>query len=434
MKTSDYESLSPRVRLFLRAADALGRVAVSFFNPQITQIAQIEEDEEKKTEREEKKESVKSLPADLSAAASAKAEASAQAGAQSAVKTPAGVRKILLARCDGIGDLVLSTPAIRALRARFPDAAIHLMVGPWAKDIAEMVPGVDKVIPHAPWGYRALRASRGNLSPMGDLRMAARIRRERYDLAVDLRGDLLTLLPMVFWKIPERVGRATRGGGFALTRVVPPARPGGEHEVDRTLAVVAALGAGTDDRAIELNVPGDALLGARAFLERQGLDPEKSFVFGPGAQWPWKLWPRRNFAELGRTLVADGYRVVVVGAGREAMMIEEIVRAGGPGMVGCAGALDLRELAGLFLLCRGYVAVDSGLGHIAAAAGAPGVMLFGPGPPAQFAPVSEKVRVLRKPCPLHPCHQRGPCRRPDHWCMRRIAPGEVYEALRSVIR
>ena len=309
MKTGDYESLSPRVRRFLRAADALGGTIVSFFHPRIRRIE----------------------------------------AAKSAVQPFVGARKVLLARCDGIGDLVLSTPAIRALRARLPDAEIHLMVGPWAKDVAGMVPGVDKVIPYAPWGYRALRAARGNLFPGEDLRMAARIRRERYDLAVDLRGDLLTLLPMAFWRIPERVGRATRGGGFALTRIVPPARPGREHEVDRTLDVVAALGARTENRAIELNVPADAVLGARAFLERRRLEPEKTLVFGPGAQWPWKLWPRRNFAELGRTLVAAGYRIVVVGAGGESAMIEEIVRAGGTGLVGCAGPLDLRELAGLFL-------------------------------------------------------------------------------------
>src|SRR5215510_3619088 len=134
MRTSEYESLSGKVRLFLKVVDELGSLATRPFK-------------------------------------------SKQAGS---LPSPDAVKKILLVRCDGIGDLVFSTPAIAAIRKRYPNARLDLVVGPWCRDVAAMIPGIDNIILHGPWGYRKLRAVRENISLVEDYRFARRIRQERY--------------------------------------------------------------------------------------------------------------------------------------------------------------------------------------------------------------------------------------------------------------
>jgi ADP-heptose:LPS heptosyltransferase len=240
------------------------------------------------------------------------------------------------------------------MRKRFPTAEMHLMVGPWAREAAEMIPGPDRVIVHAPWGYRVLRAKREDWSLTPDFQMLRDMRRERYDLAVDLRGDLLTLLPMAFWGIPERVARATRGGRFALTRVVPPAPAGHEHETQRTLDVAAAVGASSPDCDVRVKVPPEAVKTAQCLLESTGLRPEKTVLFSPGAQSPIKRWPDANFGALARTLRADGLQAAVVGSSGDAGMAQEIVRTG-EGVVDLTGKTNLKELTALAVqrICGG---------------------------------------------------------------------------------
>ncbi len=342
---------------------------------------------------------------------------------------PADIRNILLLRCDGIGDLVESTPAIRAVRRRFPDAKIELMVGPWAADVAAMIPDVDEVLPYAPWGYRRLRALRRQRSLLVDLRWSRRLRRRRYDLAIDLRGDLLSLLPMAFWKIPRRVGRGTRGGSFALTHQVPAVAPQRQHEVRRTLDVVAWVGGDTGDEALALTPNEAACQRARAAFAAAGLDPAKTILFAPGAQWKWKWWP--GFGELAKSLIEAGRQVGVLGAPGEEHFHEE-VRAVAPAAVSLIGRFDLTALTAAFSLARGFVAVDSGPAHLAAGMGTPGVMLFGSGRPEQFGPLAENVRIIHQPCPINPCYQRGDCANKDDWCMAKIAPQDVSAALAEV--
>jgi len=340
------------------------------------------------------------------------------------------IRKILLTRCDGIGDLVCSIPAIHAIRKRFGDAELVLMVGPWSRDVAELIPGPDRLLVHAPWGYRRLRAVRSDRSLSTDWDALRKIRRERFDIAIDLRGDLLTLLPMLFWGIPRRVGRATRGGGFALTQTVPPVGFGRQHEVDRTLDVAAAVGAAIDDRTATLDVSGALQKAAKQIYQDNKLNPARTIILAPGAQWRWKQWP--HFAELVKQLLDEKKQVAIVGAAGDASLAREIIEAV-PGVVDLTGQTDLQQLTALFSLCQGFVAVDSGPAHLAAASGAAGVALFGSSEPERFAPISDKVRVLHRTCPFFPCYQRGDCRIPEQWCMERIEADAVYQALVDVL-
>lgn len=345
-----------------------------------------------------------------------------------------GLRKILLLRCDGIGDLICSIPAIQALCAAYPEARLDLMVGPWNRDIAGMIDGPSSVVPHAPWGYRVLRSERGSANLGEDWRIGRAMRSAGYDLAVDLRGDLLSLLPLAFWNIPRRVGRIARGGGFAVTRAVEGSDDRNAHEVDRTNRVAAAVGAPATGRQPRLSVSGEAIALANAILAEHALDPAHTVLLCPFAQWAWKQWPEEHYRRLVPWLRERGYRVAATGSAADAGAAEALSREVGGHLVNLAGKADLKGLAGLFFLCRAFIAVDSGPAHVAAATGAPGIVLFGSSDPARFGPISNRVQLLQKTdCPLFPCYQRGECQNQQNWCMEKINVAEVQNALSPIL-
>ncbi|MDP8224452.1 MAG: glycosyltransferase family 9 protein [Candidatus Lernaella stagnicola] len=382
-KLAEYESLSPRVRLFLWLIDRFGAVRSALWRWRWRRRV-----------------------------------------------IPRHPQRILVTRCDGIGDLVESTPALRSLRKRFPDARIELMVGPWAADVARMIEDVDEVLPYAPWGYRFLRTVRRELSLGVDWRWLWRLRRRRYDLAIDLRSDILTLLPMAWWAIPVRVGRATRGGGFTLTHEVPPVDPARSHEVRRTLDVVARLDAEAQDERLALSPGDEAVRKATQVLREAGLSRKRTVLLAPGAQWRWKWWP--GFGDLAHRLHEAGWQTAVIGAPGDEHFHAAITERD-PATISLIGRFNLRELTAAFALTRGFVAVDSGPAHLAAGVDAAGVMLFGSGQPEQFAPLSEKIRIIHRPCAMNPCYQRGECVNPDQWCMVKISASEVFAALTEVL-
>jgi lipopolysaccharide heptosyltransferase II len=345
---------------------------------------------------------------------------------------PDAVKKILLVRCDGIGDLVFSTPAIAAVRNRYPNAQLDLVVGPWCRDVAALIPDIDNILLHGPWGYRKLRAVKENISLAEDYRFARRVRHERYDIVIDLRGDLLSIAPMWLWNIPIRIARATRGGDFALTHVVPPVSSDRKHEIERTLDVVAVVGAMSNQQAPQLRVPLTTLEAAKEVFANRGIDLATSILLLPGAQWVWRQWPPQNFHELGRSLLARGYPVVVVGAKTDEAMLDTIVKDA-PLIFKIAGDLNLQQLAGALSLCRGFVAAESGPAAIASGVGARGVVLFGPGVPEQFGPRAKDIRIIHEPCGERPCYQRGDCQRKETWCMARINVDRVLSTLEELL-
>lgn len=344
-----------------------------------------------------------------------------------------GIKRLLLVRCDGIGDLMCSIPAIQAICKTYSSARVDLMVGPWNRDLAEMISGPASVVVHAPWGFRVLRADRRGIGLGEDLRIRRLIRSASYDLAVDLRGDLLSLLPMATWNIPHRVGRLARGGGFTLTRSI-----GGEdriaHEIDRTNRVAEAIGAIVEARQPHLLVSGEAIEKARNILHEQDLSPDRLIILCPFAQWKWKHWPDEHYYELVPWLTRQGYDVILVGGKIDAERAAILNKVLGERVKNLTGRLDLKTLAGLFALCRAFVAVDSGPAHLAAATGCDGVVLFGSSDPKRFGPVSNHVRLLQdNQCPLYPCYQGGDCLNQSNWCMKAISVNDVRRALEPML-
>jgi ADP-heptose:LPS heptosyltransferase len=177
-------------------------------------------------------------------------------------------------------------------------------------------------------------------------------------MAIDLRGDVLSLLPMLFWKIPVRIGRVTRGGAFAVTHAVPDSGERMAHEIDRVKSVAIAVGATDIPAYPQLAVVEDAQQKAHHILREAGMLASKTILFCPFAQWEWKHWPLDKYESVCERLRSEGFSFVVSGGKADQKQADAF--ACRTGALNLAGKLDLATFAGLCSICHSFVGVDSG--------------------------------------------------------------------------
>ena len=337
---------------------------------------------------------------------------------------PGRVSSILLIRLYFIGDVLLSTPVINALKTAFPAARLSVLIKKRARGVLAGNPFVDEVVEYdGPVRYH---------SPVWLGSLAARLRRARYDLAVDLTGDLRSSWLLCAAEPGFRVGFNHAGCGFLLDRAIPYRASG--HVVDHLLASVASIGALPADALPRMFVGDAERAAARALLARLGLDDRRPFLaVCPGAGSALRRWPAERFGALAAAaLDRSGLSTVVTGAGDEAPLADAVVGASRGAAVSAAGATDLRALAALLGLARAFVGNDSGTMHVAASQGTPVVALFGQNTPELFAPRGAPSRVLWSRYPCSPCDARR-CRRPEDPCVKAIGLEEVREALEGLL-
>ena len=293
--------------------------------------------------------------------------------------------EILVLRLDRIGDVLMSLPALQALREALPNATIRLVVGQWSREIARDAPVDEVLVWSAPWVGRRDEGA----SSLGDLFKAARARRsKRPDLALDLQGDLRAIWLMAATGARSRVGYANTGSAALLTAVV---------NLDEDVNFVEQ-----NYRAIEVALghpvprpPFRWIDGARrakgrdrlaVWLHQAGLE-RKGPVVGihPGAGRSIKEWPVERFAELGRRLVREKGATLVVTGSVEERAKTDAIHAALPGAVlDLGGKLDLSGLAEVMSACDVFVSCDTSAMHFACAIGVPSVSIFGPSDPGRY--------------------------------------------------
>lgn len=347
---------------------------------------------------------------------------------------PRQAANILVARLDGLGDVVVSIPALRALRKARPDAKIVLLVGPWAQGIAAKIPYVDRVEVFAPWSFRVIR-NRDFRPRWGEARrFYKRMRDEKFDAGLDLRGDFLSLWILWWIGLPTIVGRVTRGGGFLCTHRVEVDLAQTPHEIDRGLRAVQVFGADLADHQPELPVPAEDAAKTDQLLRECGIEPGGRFaLIGVGALWRYKRWPAERFVELIKRLRSEhGLRCAVVGNAGERELTTSIASQA-PGTIDLGGRTDLAVLAGLLAKATIYVGNDSGPGQLAMASRCPCVIIFGPGRPLHFGPARRGAIAVYEPCGPTPCFEKGECARLPDWCLQRVDVERVMTQVRNLL-
>jgi heptosyltransferase-2 len=337
-------------------------------------------------------------------------------------------RRILVRLPNWVGDALMATPALRALRRAHPQAEISVAAGaPFAALFAGLG-SVDRWLPKEGRGAGALwRHSRA---------LAA----HEFDWAVLLPDSVHVALAPWLARVPVRAGYARDALRRALLTVAlaPPRLDGARlpiSMIERYLRVTRALGCA--DAGPELDLPVDALAAERVAkrLALAGVgDTEPLVVVTPGASFgASKLWPPEHFAAACAGLrETRGLRAVLApGPGEEDVAHAIAARAGAPALVLDVPVTTLAELAALIARAKLVLTNDTGPRQMAVALGTPVIALLGPTDPRHTAHLLERQRVLREPVECSPCHLKVcPI---DHRCMQRLKPARVLEAAAELL-
>ncbi len=368
----------------------------------------------------------------------AAARASAPFVGLSPSDTAGGAPRILLVRPDHIGDLLFATPAIRALRHSMPGAFIACMVGPWAAEIVQDSPHLDRVLTCPFPGFTRL-PKKHLLQPYLEAWSYAQVlRADRFDTAVVLRFDHWWGAMLSHWAgVPQRIGYGLPNVAPFLTRALP--YTSGRHEVQQNLSLVEAVVGGhiEEPGPLEFEPSPEAVRGAHTLLA-QNDQPQGYLCLHPGSGAAVKLWRPEAFARVGDTLAQRyGLQVIVTGSGDEARLVESIVELMKTGPMTMVGQTTLAQLAAIMGRCKLVIGVDSGPMHLAVSQGTPTIHLFGPVDHHTFGPWSDPeshlVLVSDKDCV--PCNRLDYARHEllDHDCVRSIPVDRVLEAADTLL-
>ena len=369
--------------------------------------------------------------------------------------------RIVIWKLSALGDLVLATPSLRAIRRQFPQSPITLIVGRPLYEIVARCPYVNEVLVYDP--TRKDRAWRNRW------RWIRRLKRAGFDLSIDLQNSRFTHVAAWLATIPTRIGYARRWGRLLTRGVVPPKAP--MPPVAHQHYLLQQAGIAPDGEQLELWPSADDERRIKQWLSEAGLNGTAPLVglhVGGSARWKTKRWEADHWAALCDQLTSRGLQVVLTGSVSDGPFVEEVLahtsskphppspkaspssERGGFGEVppqptvpsntsGVRGGLHvavgrtrLMELACLIRRCAAFVTTDSAPLHIAAAMGTPTVALFGPTDPTRHAPPAASLTVLRKPVFCSPCYSPR-CRTITHACMKRISADEVLQAIQAFL-
>lgn len=334
----------------------------------------------------------------------------------------ASIHNILVRSTNWIGDAVMTTPAIAAIRETFPAARITLLANPLTCELFSPHPHLDGVIIYDRKGAHS------GLS--GRLRLAAELKQRGFDLAILLQNAFDAALITWLARIPRRMGYKTDGRALFLTHGCPVDRGVRElHQVEYYLRMLDHFGVKASSRRLFLATGKEEDEAIAALLKSCGIS-DGDFLLGinPGASYgSAKRWRPDRFAAVADELASRfGAKVVITGGPGETGIAGEIEAAMKGRCLNLAGKTSVRSLMALIKRCNFFVTNDSGPMHIAAAFNIPLVAIFGPTDHRTTAPYSEKSVVVRKEEACAPCLKRE-CPT-DHRCMAAVTVDDVVAA------
>jgi ADP-heptose:LPS heptosyltransferase len=340
-------------------------------------------------------------------------------------------RRLLCVRLDQIGDVLMTGPALRALR---PGRHITLLTSHAGAVIAELMPEVDETIVYeAPW----MKATADRADPATDLAMIERLRALRFDGAVIFTVYSQSPLPAALLcrlsDIPRRLAHCRENPYGLLTDWVSEREPHKlvRHEVRRQLDLVAVVGAQAADERLHVSVPDAARARVDELLAQAGVDRGADWVLvHPGSTASSRRYPPALLAQACRTLAdQQGLALVFSGDRSERALVDEVRP---PSAVSLAGRLDLAGLAALVDAAPVLVSGNTGPVHLAAATGTPVVDLYALTNP-QHTPWQVRSRVLFHDVPCRWCY-KSVCPEGHHLCLAGVPSETVVEAVLSLLR
>lgn len=344
-------------------------------------------------------------------------------------------KKILCIRLDYLGDVLMCTPAIRAIRHAVPGRIVTLLTSGSGAAAAPFIPEIDAVIEYAaPW----MKSSNPH-DASEDLDLVQELKAHRFDAVVIFTTYSQSALPAAMLcylaGIPLSVAHCHENPYRMLTDWIPDPEPQHEvrHEVRRQLELAAAVGCVTADERLAFNVPPFDAAWASRKLNELGIDPLQPWVLlHPGATAASRRYPIRHWVQVTRALTRkSGYPVVFTGSAGETELVDEIRRCAGSSTVSLAGQLDLGKLGAMISLAPVLVSNNTGPAHIASALGTPLVVLYALTNP-QHTPWRVESRVLFHDVPCGFCYKSA-CPQGHHDCLAKVDPEQVIDAVEALL-
>jgi predicted lipopolysaccharide heptosyltransferase III len=333
------------------------------------------------------------------------------------------MRNVLIIKLRYIGDVLLATPTVRAIKAARPDVRVTMMVNRGTEGLLSGNPDLDEI----------MVLDKGSLT--AQWRLIVELRRRRFDTVIDLTdGDRSAFLSRISGA-PVRIGfnDEHRWRGTCYTHVVQPAS-GPRHRIDRDLGTLKPIGVQASVTDPHLSLTPEEESDADHLLDQLGVQRSRPIaILQPGARYWFKAWPPERFAELADRIADEyGCQVLIGGSQQDGELAQQIRQMAKSSPIIMAGSTTIKQFAAIAKKSAIFVGNDSGVMHIASAVGTPVVALFGPSNPCEWGPRGGPVVVLYKGLDCRSCFHPT-CSRGEENCMRLVTVQEAVAAVQQLL-
>ena len=334
--------------------------------------------------------------------------------------------KLLIIKLSSLGDIILSTPGIRAIKEKFPHHKISFLVGEESKDVLLKSPYIDELL--------VVDLKGKDKGIRGLLRIARILRKKNFDLVIDLQNNRLShLLSFLSFSL-NRYGYDNKKLSFLLNYRIKDDKPK-VGPVDHQFRMLKLLGIDLLDNRLELWPTEDDNEYIEHLLNKEWLSDDQKIIginMGASKKWVTKCWPRQHMVKFCDELGLRNIRVVVTGTDADSsdanVLINSVKSAK---VINACGKTTVNQLASLIKRCAVYISADSSPLHIAAAMKTPIIAFFGPTDPARHMPPAKDYLIIRKELPCSPCY-KSKCKHKK--CMNMITAEEVLTGVDKFLK
>jgi heptosyltransferase II len=333
------------------------------------------------------------------------------------------MERILIIEPNWLGDILFTTPSIRAVRRSKPSAFIVVMAHPRCREMLEGNPNIDKLIL-----FDEKTSHKGLLKK---LFFISDLKKLKFDTAICFHRSTSKTLIAYLAGIPRRVGYYTKKRSLLLTDSLSEKRDI-VHRVEYFLNLVRSIGINDSGSDYEFIIPRTAICAAEIILKNAGVNKgEDFFIINPGGNWLQKRWPKQNYSMLCEKLHdIYNYKILVTGSIEDIPLASDIISNKGSYLVSICGKTSLKQLAAIMGKAKIVVANDSGPMHIAVSQKTPTIAIFGPTSPSITGPYGNGKYITLHKCLdcIVPCYES--CY--NHRCMSAVSVADVLAAVKEM--
>ncbi len=337
-------------------------------------------------------------------------------------------KRILIVRTDRVGDVILSTPVIKALRSAYPNAYLAMVVRPYTRIIVDGNPNLDEVILYDKdskeknW-FAAFKFSR-------------ELAKKKFDLAVVLNPSNRSNLIPFLAGIPRRIGYDRKYGFLLTDRIKDTKHAGKKHEIEYNLDIVRALGVEAADNSSFVPVSPESEKWAEDVLKKENILPfDKLAVINPGASEKSKMWFPERYAGVANKLAEKGVKIIILGGPGDKEIAGQVINNLRCAYINMVGNNNISQAASLLKRCALFISSDTGPMHLASCVGTPVIAILGrsqPGlSPLRWGPRSKKSVVIHKELGCEACLAHN-CKK-GFLCLQAITENDVLAAAEKIL-